>query len=571
MCPRDGNQLVDSGQDDLLGRTIGNYRVARLLGKGGMGVVYLGVQADIGSRVAIKVINHAGARDGSDVQRFFAEARSVNMIRHPGIVSVLDLAYLPDGRPYIVMEHIDGASLAQWMRSGVGARRLLALGIEILEALAAAHAGGIVHRDLKPDNVMVTPEGRVKLLDFGIAKLRVEGEPTQHLTNTGAVIGTPTYMSPEQALSRPADGRSDLYSFGILLYQGLAGHVPFRGNSLFELLQQHVSMPAPTLTRPDLPEALARLLARILSKDPAGRPQSALELRAELLALLPHVPDNPPPATHAGASYPPAADTSLGGSTQWPLVQRHHAQETNSFGLGGPPSHPGLAAPAHVAGRPSIPAHASVAPQQGSLGTPWILIGVAGVMLLVLAGLVITIVALVVAEQPASSTQPPVIVVAAPGAPPTPAVPEISGIPSASLQAEAQQPERTAAVVSPRAIAAPAQQTAAAQQGAPPAPAGTPAKQEPPTEESTFVDPLAKVKAARLAPGNVKIESRPTGASITFDGRSVGKAPLDLGKVEQGSYFVVCTLAGHKSRTFTVKVSFGSTTVICDLDPEPKK
>jgi serine/threonine-protein kinase len=169
------------------------------------------------------VITPEGAENSSDVQRFFAEARSVNLIQHENIINVLNLAHLPDGRPYIVMEYIDGAPLTTWMHNGLGARRLLSMGVEILEALAAAHAKGIVHRDLKPDNVMVTPKGRVKLLDFGIAKLRIDGEAAQHMTALGAVLGTPTYMSPEQALGRPADARSDLYSFGILLYQGLAG------------------------------------------------------------------------------------------------------------------------------------------------------------------------------------------------------------------------------------------------------------------------------------------------------------------------------------------------------------
>src|SRR6187401_1020384 len=167
-CSFDGRPLVDSGMDDLVGRTVGSYRIARLLGRGGMGAVYLGVHPGIASRVAIKVITPDGAHDGLDVQRFFAEARSVNLIQHENIINVLNLAHLPDGRPYIVMEYIDGASLTTWMQNGLGARRLLSLGVEILEALAAAHAKGIVHRDLKPDNVMLTPKGRVKLLDFGI-------------------------------------------------------------------------------------------------------------------------------------------------------------------------------------------------------------------------------------------------------------------------------------------------------------------------------------------------------------------------------------------------------------------
>lgn len=402
-CSRDGHQLVESGLDELLGRSVGSYRVARLLGRGGMGAVYLGVHPGIGSRVAIKVITPEGARAHSDVQRFFAEARSVNLIQHENIVNVLAFAYLPDRRPYIVMEYIDGAPLSTWMKSGLGARRVLSTGVEILQALAAAHEKGIVHRDLKPDNVMITPKGRVKLLDFGIAKLRVEGEPTQHMTSTGAVLGTPTYMSPEQALARPADARSDLYSFGIVLYQGLAGQVPFKGDSLFEVLQQHVAVPPPPLdtVRPDLPAALARLLDQTLAKDPNARPQSARELCNRLLALLPQVPDTLPPSlAQAGSAPLPTVDQpalpsspsrSSRTSTEWLLpsaapLARNSQNPVSAAAL----SVPAPLTPRYEPLRPGAliePPRTSTLPEASRL--PWFVVGASGILLLVVAGLAV--------------------------------------------------------------------------------------------------------------------------------------------------------------------------------------
>src|SRR5689334_1960838 len=180
-CPADGTPLAPIGEDVLLGTTIGVYRVARLLGIGGMGRVYKGVHPAIGSRVAIKVLSRECSDRRDLVERFFAEAKAVNLIRHESIVNVLDLAMLPDGRPYIIMEYLDGAPLAAIVDHAVANQQPLPLGglarltVEVLDALHAAHGKGIVHRDLKPDNIFVAPSGRPKVLDFGIAKLTEPG------------------------------------------------------------------------------------------------------------------------------------------------------------------------------------------------------------------------------------------------------------------------------------------------------------------------------------------------------------------------------------------------------------
>src|SRR4051812_12619068 len=209
-CVADGWALAAVTDDALIGTVIGPYRVARLLGVGGMGRVYKAVHPGIGSRVAIKVLSRECSDRRDLVERFFAEAKAVNVVAHENIVNVLDLATLPDGRPYIVMEYLDGAPLASVIDQArsqgplpLGAVARLAA--EVLEALGAAHAKGIVHRDLKPDNIFVSPAGRAKVLDFGIAKLQPELGGSS--THTGSLLGTPHYMSPEQAAGKPVDAR----------------------------------------------------------------------------------------------------------------------------------------------------------------------------------------------------------------------------------------------------------------------------------------------------------------------------------------------------------------------------
>jgi serine/threonine-protein kinase len=275
-CTRDGARLADNAQEPLLGQWVGSYRIAARIGAGGMGEVFRAVQPTIGSRVAIKVIGRDWSEQSSLVERFFQEARAVNLIRHESIVNVLDLARLPDGRPYIVMEYLDGWSLAQL----IGERGRLPLGAavrlarEVTEGLAAAHDQGIVHRDLKPDNLWVTPAGRAKILDFGLAKLAVEhasGEAP--LTTTGTILGTPCYMAPEQAVGGAIDARTDVYALGVVLFEMCIGRVPFVGSTVFEVLKQHIeqSPPRPQNLRPDLPEPLAELILRALEKDPVRR------------------------------------------------------------------------------------------------------------------------------------------------------------------------------------------------------------------------------------------------------------------------------------------------------------
>jgi serine/threonine protein kinase len=311
FCTEDGTVLVDGATDALLGTTVGSYRLARLFGKGGMGAVYLGVHPGIGSRVAVKVLSPSASSDPTLVERFFAEARAVNVIRHESIVNVLDLSVLPDGRPCITMEYLEGAPLSRHFAEGTPSplEFVARVAVEVLGALAAAHALGITHRDLKPDNVFITALGRVKVLDFGIAKLRPsEGNP-HDATATGALLGTPQYMSPEQALGQVVDTRSDLYSLGAILYEGVTGQRLFRAESLFELLRAHIERAPlpPRSLRPDLPPAFEGLLLRMLEKDRERRTQTAEECRAALLAVQPEA--------GRGVSLPPPTALSQGASS----------------------------------------------------------------------------------------------------------------------------------------------------------------------------------------------------------------------------------------------------------------
>ncbi len=294
FCSQDGAQLVVTSGDPLLGTMVGPYRVAHLVGSGGMGRVYKGVNPTIRSRVAIKVLSHECSQRPDLIDRFFAEARAVNLIRHESIVNVLDLSKLGDGRPYIVMEYLDGSPLgqviAQHGRLPTGSlARLLS---EVLSALGGAHEKGVIHRDIKPDNIFVTLQGRAKILDFGIAKLAVEDRQGNDPTRAGSLLGTPHYMSPEQAQSLPVDARADLYAIGVILYEGATGRKPFTGTSVYEILRGHIEL-APIPPRhvvPDLAPGLEQVILRALAKDPAHRWQTAHDLAVGLSAACQYLP-----------------------------------------------------------------------------------------------------------------------------------------------------------------------------------------------------------------------------------------------------------------------------------------
>ncbi|HUJ29390.1 MAG TPA: serine/threonine-protein kinase [Myxococcales bacterium] len=300
--------------DEMIGRSAGSYRVVKLLGKGGMGAVYLAKHPGIGSSVAVKFLHPRFCGDPAHVERFFNEARAVNLIGHENIVKTLDFAQTPDGRYYFVMEHLNGAPLSSLplpVPLAVAGPILL----QICRALQAAHERQIVHRDLKPDNVfLISQMGRknfVKLVDFGIAKLTDPQTPAG-LTEAGALIGTPEYMSPEQAAGRVGEvgRRSDVYSLGVLMYQLATGRVPFRGASTAETLVKHMQEKPPPLDAP-VPPAYAAIILRALEKEKSARWQSMGELHDAIAACMKELgisadlpPADPGPAPQSPSEMP---------------------------------------------------------------------------------------------------------------------------------------------------------------------------------------------------------------------------------------------------------------------------
>ncbi|MFI2607332.1 protein kinase [Kitasatospora sp. NPDC018619] len=296
----------------MIGRALnGRYELVELLGVGGMATVWRGVDRVLARQVAVKVLNGGLADDPRFAERFSREAQHAAMLAHPRIVMVFDSG-VDQGTPFIVMELVSGRSLAALLaeRPGLPVERAVGIAAAVCEALAVAHAAGLVHRDIKPGNIMITDDGGVKVVDFGIARAGSSG----NLTQTASVLGTAAYLSPEQATASPLDGRTDLYAVGCVLTEMLTGATPFTAETPVAIAFKHVSeqpLP-PSARRPGLPPALDAAVLRLLAKDPASRPADATAARAELLRTVPGlVVGDPTAELLAGAAGAAGAATQL--------------------------------------------------------------------------------------------------------------------------------------------------------------------------------------------------------------------------------------------------------------------
>src|SRR5882757_3359003 len=279
----------------MIGRTISHYQVLEKLGSGGMGEIYKAQDARLNRMVAIKVLSRRAAGDEERRRRFIKEAQAASSLNHPNIITIYDILSDQDSE-YMVMEFVAGRTLTEMIpKGGIGVAKTLQYGVQIADALAAAHAAGIVHRDLKPGNVMITESGRVKILDFGLAKVTIATQVSEEtetiggapLTMEGSIIGTVSYMSPEQAEGKRVDPRSDVFSFGVVLYEMITGAKAFLADSavstLTAILRDDVRPIGDFVT--GIPHELQDAVARALRKDPAQRWQSMEEVHGLLAGL----------------------------------------------------------------------------------------------------------------------------------------------------------------------------------------------------------------------------------------------------------------------------------------------
>ena len=566
------------------GASIGAYRVTGVIGRGGMGAVYAAEHALLGRQAAIKVLLPDLSRNQDIVQRFFNEARAATAIRHPGIVEIYDFGWTSDGAAFLVMERLDGETLARRAERGrMRWQAALVVARQIAGALAAAHAKGIVHRDLKPENVFVVhdaevPGGeRIKLLDFGVAKLAGESAPSINVTRTGTVIGTPTYMAPEQCRGVAVDHRVDLYALGCVVFELCSGRPPFIGEGAGDVLAAHIHVPAPRLSamQVEAPYAVEQLVERLLAKSPADRVQTAEALIRAIDAIVVE-----PPAlamvSSGGMRLATAASThtTLSGAASATLPSMRERRERRTVAL--------------VIAGAAVATVLVVALVMGRARD---------------AGPIAALPATALEGAPVRPSAPPVPVTPVheiePAAGSAAAAP--SPVPSAPPNAEPPRPSRVGAAPPSAAAGSPAAEPPArpvgpsATLGVPPTvpanPSGeaaVPARVAPPPrvapEPAHVVPALSPPRVAaapsaaptRVAPApspalvDVAVETAPPGATVELAGKVVGKTPFHGTLPRRDGYVpLVVRLEGYADRSVSVRADRAISTRV-DLVAVPR-
>jgi len=322
FCPFCGGKLaalVKKPQDPLVGKVIDNkYVVLERIGTGAMGSIYRAEHRALSKQIALKVLHRHLLTEESHVKRFHREAKAASRLNHPNAIAMLDFGQTEDGLSYIAMEFLPGRDLCRILfeEGRLAEERVVRIAAQILDALDEAHAAGVIHRDLKPENIMVEPlrsnPDFVKVLDFGIAKIRdfTGHESSSFKTATGMVFGTPEYMSPEQIRGEELDGRSDLYSLGVLVYQMLSGELPFTGDSVLEVATAHLTQPPVPLAEkvPGLTPGVVAVVARLMAKKRDDRFANAADARTALVTAWETAARAA--ADHQRAAAAPAPDAS---------------------------------------------------------------------------------------------------------------------------------------------------------------------------------------------------------------------------------------------------------------------